>query len=151
MTLEKGYMQSTHILVEGNFLYSRGIDILVVLELFKVWEDGGNWVHKIFSWKYLRASFASIPRVQSASTRSLLWISFRVYCSSATAVTNDLILIELDRGQYSLFYNSLPFGLNVDQVLGGVSWPVCPMALGILIPRSGEDFIDRPLDVLLLD
>ena len=45
----------------------------------------------------------------------------------------------------------LPFGLNFDQGLGGISRPIYPMALGMLIPRSGEDFLDRPLNVLLLD
>ena len=44
-----------------------------------------------------------------------------------------------------------PFSLNFDQGLGGILWPVRPMVLGMFIPRSGEDFIDRPLHVLLLD
>ena len=31
---------------------------------------------------------------------------------------------------------------------GGISWPLCPAALGRLIPRSREGSIDRPLNVL---
>ena len=40
---------------------------------------------------------------------------------SATAVANDLILVELDDGQHSLFYNPFPSGLNFSQGLGGIS------------------------------
>ena len=68
-----------------------------------------------------------------------------------TAVANVLILVELDNGPHSLFYNPFPFSLNFDQGLGGISSPGCPTALGMLIPKSGEDFVDRPLIVLLLD
>ena len=37
------------------------------------------------------------------------------------SVASDLILVELDGGQQSLFYNPFPFGLNFSQSLGGVS------------------------------
>ena len=36
-------------------------------------------------------------------------------------------------------------------MLWGHSWPFSPMELGRLFPRSNEDSIDRPLNVLLLD
>ena len=36
-------------------------------------------------------------------------------------VANDLILVELDSEQCSLFYNPCRFGLNSDQGLGGIS------------------------------
>ena len=68
---------------------------------------------------------------------------FQGYCRSATAVASDLILVELDGGQHSLFYNPLPFDLNFNQGLVGILWPICPTVLGMLIPGSGEDFIDR--------
>ena len=100
---------------------------------------------------YLRASFASFPRAQSASLWPSPWTPFRVYCRSATAVANGLTLVELGGGQHSLSYNSFSFGLNFDQSLGGTSWPICPMLLGMLIPRPGKYFVDRPLNVLLLD
>ena len=79
--------------------------------------------------------------------------SFRVYCRSVIAVANDLILVELDGGQYSLFYNphNPLLVLISTKVWGGISWLVCLMVLGILIPMSGKDFTDRPLSVLLLD
>ena len=72
-------------------------------------------------------------------------------CIVATTVDNDLILVELEGGQHSLVYNPFPFDLNFNQSLGDISPPVCPTGLGMLIPRSGEDFIDRPLSVLLVD
>ena len=44
------------------------------------------------------------------------------------------------------------FGLNYNQSLGGLVWPICPMEhVGMLILRSGEDFLDGTLSVLLLD
>ena len=72
------------------------------------------------------------------------WVCYR----SVPAVANDLILVELDGGPCSPF--SLPFSLHFDQGLGGISSSVCPMILRMLILRSGKDFIDRPLIVLLL-
>ena len=42
-------------------------------------------------------------------------------CSSVTAVANVLFLVELGGEQHSLFYNPFPFGLNFNQVLGGIS------------------------------
>ena len=51
----------------------------------------------------------------------------------------------------TLILPCFPFSLNFSQGLGGILWPVHPMVLGMFAPRSGEDFIDRPLHVLLLD
>ena len=34
---------------------------------------------------------------------------------------------------------------------GGISWPFYPMVLRMSILRFGKDFVDRPLNVLLLD
>ena len=45
-------------------------------------------------------------------------IPFKMSCRSAAAVASDLILVALDGGQYSLFYNPFPFSLNFDQGLG---------------------------------
>ena len=36
-------------------------------------------------------------------------------------------------------------------MLWGISWPLCPVMQGRLIPKSTEGFIDRPFNVLLLD
>ena len=44
-----------------------------------------------------------------------------------------------------------PFIAPYSTVLCGISWPLCPVTHGRLIPKSTEDFIDRPLNVLLLD
>ena len=51
----------------------------------------------------------------------------------------------------SIIYNPLSFGLDFDQGSGGFFWSVYPRVLGMFIPRSGKDFIDKPLNVLLLD
>ena len=51
----------------------------------------------------------------------------------------------------TLFYNPLPFSLNFGNVLGGILWDqLCPVALGILISKSGKDFMDGQ-SVLLLN
>ena len=34
---------------------------------------------------------------------------------------------------------------------GGISWPLYPMVLRLFILRFGKDFVDRSLNVLLLD
>ena len=68
----------------------------------------------------LRAGSASFPRAQSASSWSSLRTFFRVSCGSSSAVGDDLVLMELDGGQHSLFDKPLPFGLSFDQGLGGI-------------------------------
>jgi len=86
----------------------------------------------------------------SQSTECLILI-FALCCCSATAVAEDLILVELDGELHSLFHNPFSFGLNFDQALGGILWPVCPMVLRMRIHRSGRDFVGKPLSVFLLD
>ena len=71
------------------------------------------------------------------------WIPFRVYCRGVTAMANDLTPVELDGGQYSLFYKPFSFSPNLHQGLGGILWPVCPMMLRMFIPRSGKHFLDN--------
>ena len=44
-----------------------------------------------------------------------------------------------------------PFIATYLTVFGGISWSLCPAVLGRLFPRSNEDSIDRPLNVLSLD
>ena len=66
-------------------------------------------------------------------------------------MANDLILVELDGIQYCLFCNCVFFDLNFDSALGSALWSVCSMALGMLILRPGKHFIDRSLEVLLLE
>ena len=102
---------------------------LVFLMLFSVWEDGTNWVHKIFSRIYpSQGQSVSFSRVPSASVWSSPWVYFRVCYRLVTAVANGLILIKLGGGQHSLFYNPFTFGLNFDQGWGSILWLVCPMA-----------------------
>ena len=43
-----------------------------------------------------------------------------VCCGSGTALSGDLILVELGGGQCSLLYNHSPFHLNFDRGLGGM-------------------------------
>ena len=100
--------------------------ILVFLMLFSVWVVARNWVHKIFSGIYLsRGQSVSFSSVLSASIWSSPWIDFRVYYRLVTAVANGLILIKLDGGQHSLFYNPFHFGLNFDQESESILWLVC--------------------------
>ena len=42
-------------------------------------------------------------------------------------------------------------GHKYDHDLGPISWSFCPKVLGILILRSGEDFANKILHVVLLD
>ena len=42
-------------------------------------------------------------------------------------------------------------GDEYNRGLGGISWLFCPTTLGMFILKSGRDFSDRPLNVLLLD
>ena len=44
-----------------------------------------------------------------------------------------------------------PFGPWSWPWFGSSTWPFCPTVLGMLIPRSCEDFFNRPFNVLLLD
>ena len=44
-----------------------------------------------------------------------------------------------------------PKVINSTIVLGGISCPFHPMVLGMNIPRSGKDFPDRQINMLLLD
>ena len=37
-----------------------------------------------------------------------------------------------------------------DHGLAGISWPFCPMVLGMLIPRWSDDFVDRSFNGLVL-
>lgn len=104
-------------------------------------------------WKYLTTWRLVLPvfsRAQRASFLISCWIPFRVYWRSATEVTNNLIFIEWDDEQHPLFYNPFPFRLNVNPVWGDIVWPICPMALGMLIPRLGKGFVDKLLHGLLL-
>ena len=50
----------------------------------------------------------------------------------------------------NIIFQSLPFQSSFQPRLRGISGPVCPQVLGMLIPRSGEDFFNsyywtRPL------
>lgn len=49
----------------------------------------------------------------------------------------------------TILYFTIPFLLVL--ISTKVWEAVCPVVLGMLIPRSGKDFVDRPLSVLLPD
>lgn len=70
-----------------------------------------------------------------------------MHYQSATAVANDLIIVELD-GKWPSFCSQFPLLVkNLTKVQEAfISWPIGPIALG-----QGKDFIDRLLNVLLLD
>lgn len=67
------------------------------------------------------------------------------------AVADDLMtatFIVYWKGRQHSLSTEPPFGHKLNLYLGGNSWPVCPIALGRLIPRLHKGFIDRPLNVL---
>ena len=69
--------------------------------------------------------------------------------AAATTAANDLIFVELDGGLCSLFYRALFLVLFLLD-FRVISWSMYPMVLETLILRSGKDFIDRLLNMLLL-
>ena len=54
-------------------------------------------------------------------------------------------------GKCSLKLTGPPHGYKFSNTLEDFSRPFCPTVLGRLIPKSGEDFSYKPLDVQLLD
>ena len=69
--------------------------------------------------------------------------------AAATTAANDFIFVELDGGLCSLFYRVLFLVLFLLD-FRVISWSMCPMVLETLILRSGKDFIDILLNMLLL-
>lgn len=76
--------------------------------LFQVWWDAGNWVHKLFSWNYLKACFTRCSQSSECLIfQSLSWIPFRVCWWSAVAVANNSTVVEHNGKQQSLLVRSL--------------------------------------------
>lgn len=74
--------------------------------LFQVWWDTGNWVHKLFSWNYLKACFTRFSQSSECLIfQSLSWIPFRVCWWSAVA--NNSTVVEHNGKQLSLLVRSL--------------------------------------------
>ena len=91
---------------------------------------------------YLRASSASFPKAQSASSWSSPWSPFRVCVQRLmTWFLQNWIVSDI-------LYFTIPslLVLILTKVLGVILWPICPM---VLIPRSGGHFIHKPLSMLL--
>ena len=90
--------------------------------------------------------------VHRAQHSVIVFISSVWSTRCAVGQRRGLILVEMGDEQCSLFtYSFPPFGHKFYQGLRDISWPICPMVLERLIPRSNEDFVGRPLDVLWLD
>lgn len=118
----RGTCSQTHILVEG-YCYLKGTDNLV--NSFSALLSTGRG-KKLGSWKCLLeiSNYLRVSSFSSQSTKRLI-LTFTLdsfpgvlYCRSTTAMTNDLILVELEGGPHSLFYNPFPFGLNFVQGFG---------------------------------
>ena len=151
--LWEGTCNQALILAEG-YCYLRGTGIFInhfsaFISMGRCKKLGSQNLHKILN--YMRASSVDFPRAQSALSWPSPWIPVGRYCRSVTTLANNLILVKLDGGQLSVFYNPFPLGVKFDQGLGDISWPVGPTVLGMLLLKAGEDFLDRPLDVLLVD
>ena len=96
----------------------------MVLVLFEVWEDANIQVHETFLLKisnHLKGCSAVSPehRVPHPDLRPEL-LSGCTVGQWLQWLLNALILVELDGGQRSLFYNPLPFGLNFDPGLEAI-------------------------------
>ena len=98
---------------------------------------------------YLKACSASF----SQSTVCLIPGFHPELLSGALKVSSysghDLIFVDVDgKCQFSepLFAHELDHDLE-----GGISWPFYSMVLRMSILRFGKDFVDSPLNVLLLD
>ena len=103
--LAKGACAFKH--TSQQMVAANGFDAFVIMERAR------NWVHKIFSWKYL-----SIwgPVLQVFPGHRVPHIDLHpefysgcIYHTLVPVVANGLIFIELDGGQHSSFYNPLPF------------------------------------------
>ena len=79
-----------------------------------------------------------LPRAQTAPFLISTPNFFQGMLKVSSFSGQDLILVEVgDKVQF-------PVGRKSDRGLWGISWPFYPIVLGMLIPRSGEDFADRP-------
>lgn len=65
------------------------------------------------------------------------------------AVASDLILVEPGGGQHSLSRNLLRFCLNFNQDLAEIL-TILSQGAGMLTPRLGKDFTDKPVKGQLL-
>ena len=127
---------------------------LMILVLSYIREDARIWGHWNLSLdmhvKYLGAYISEAqnpsfcftpPEFHSGHTfwGPLQWIVYTL----CNRIMNDILCF--------VCLLLLPFDHKFDKGFGGISWPVCPTVLGMLIPGSGEDLIDKPFSALLLD
>ena len=94
----------------------------------------------------MRTSSASLSLVQvPLSTSTSSW-------SLPCTVSQQLQWLDsCVTGWWTTCFIFFPFSLNFEHGFGGILWPVCPTELGMLIPRTGKDFVVGPLGVLFLD
>ena len=105
----KGYVQLSSHLGKSLLLLAKNGYLecfSAFLSMGKVQETGFIKLLKIPH--YLSTGSASFPTEQNASPL-------------VTTEAKDLILVELDGGRHSSFYNPHPLGTNCDQGLGGIS------------------------------
>ena len=140
----RGTCSQAFILVEG-YCYLRGTDILVNgFSAFLSMRRWKNQMHNIFSWKYLTIWGPVLSVFLKHKEGTYLCLEF----------FSGWQWFDSCRIQWwTMFFilQSFFFNLNFNQGLEGTSWPICPTTLRMLILRSGMDFVDRPLNVLLLD
>ena len=99
----------------------------------------------------LRPILSVFPRAQSALSQISTLKSFQgmlKFSRFSSSIFNPY------RGRWQVPVSSSqgsPMGTDPAIIWGGISWPFSPTVLEMSIPRSGEDFAARPLNVLLLD
>ena len=104
---------------------------------FSVWED----VKIIWHWNSslaMQIYYLGAKTHNSPSYFSPPWIPVRaVGCNLTLSITGGWASL------FFLFTSSLLQVINLT-ILGGILWSVCPTVLGMLIPGSGKDFVERP-------
>ena len=134
-----------HILVV--FCYSQGTGILVngFSALLSMRRCKKNWVHKIFCWKCLsRGRFCQFFQSTECLILIFTWNSFQniLWVSDCSGLWLNLLNWTVN----NIILQPISFGLNFYQGLGDI----CPMVLGMFIPRLGEEFVDRLLTMLFI-
>ena len=154
MWFREGVHATKHTSWQSYWSSKRPEAIVNGFSAFIVWQYVRNWVCKYFYWKCLSIWGLVLPVFPEHN------LPYRGLCREFLSewilgqwwqYANDLILVELG-GLNILYYTILwLFPSKFQARLGRHFWPSRPWVLGMLIPRRGEDFLYRPLGVLILN
>ena len=108
------------------------------------WGSKNLYLKTPHSWK---ASSGIFPEHSALFLISTL----NSFCRVLKVRSSQLSWCHLCRDSWQSPVSRVPSWPHIWPCSGGISWPLCPAALGRLIPRSREGSIDRPLNVLFLE